>query len=538
MHLEVTVTIDGLNNTTTYEGFASNQDRVLVYKDVYVERGNLEATMPKGGIAQFLEGTLFVSRISGAPTLPTGTTPLSPPAGLGELRWSSLLEILPENFSPFSRWVPQTPSNEIIGLRKVGSMMLGFSQDRLYHIRRQGAFARIEEMHPGFGLAARWGIESVGNLIYFVSNRGLKAVSAEGQVDDVLGLNNLLQNTWISTISSVQLAYDANTMCLYTYRPTQTETGATGHAALMWFSTSRMTELVDLPFKFLRAGNWVSSTGALERRALFFKPQGPLSGTQNWGVFVPATGTDEVTRNKSLLGDSAIIRYWDTGSWGGTTFDPSGSTPSEANYYGCAGYVVQGDSTVVAPFTLGQRVLLSSMGSPDSRGLISCAPVFMRWTGSNVGTEFQPGAGEFKDFFRNKQVSSMAAYVEYNSSSNPPTADPGESASANPFWMAEVYRGSRPIGPLAPGLVANQPLAGPAVPLTPLTSVGGGQVPAVCFGTSITDPEDVPNASFGKHGVVSSTLSPSWVCFWPGADITLLALTLKGRILDSDRRYV
>jgi len=537
MHLEAIANVPGSGSYTT--AYVTNADRVLVYKDVYVERGNLETEMPKGGVAQFLEGTLLISRISGAPTTPSESTPLLPPSGLGELRWSSLLETLPENFSPFGRWVPQTPGNEIIGMRKVGSFMLGFSQDRIYHIRRQGAFARIEEMHPGFGLHARYGLEAVGNLVYFVSNKGLKAISAEGQVDDVLGLNQLILQSWVGTANTINMAYDANTMCLYTYRPTLTETGATGHAALMWFSTSRLTELIDLPFRFLRAGSWApvgSPDGALERRAIFYKPQGPLGGgTQNWAAFVPTSGSSETLRNKSLLGDTAILRYWDTGMWD-TGFDPSGSTPSTANYYGCAGYVVQDDGGF-ASLDRGTKVPLSNMGAPDVKALISCAPVYMRWTGSNLGTEFQPGAGEYKDFFRNKQVSSVGCYVEYNSSSNPPTSD-SSGPVVNPFWMAEVYRGSRPVGPQAPGLIDNQPTAGPALPLTRLTSVGGGQVPAVCFSSTITDPEDVPNASFGKHGVVGSSLSPSWVCFWPGADITLLALSVKGRILDTDRRYV
>lgn len=543
MHLEAIVNVPASGSFTT--GYVTNADRVLVYKDVYVERGNLETTMPKGGVAQFLDGTLFISRISGAPTTPTETTPLVPPSGLGELRWSSLLETLPENFSPFGRWVPQTPTVEITGMRKVGSFLIGFAQDRIYHLRRQGAFVRIEEMHPGYGLAARYGLESVGNLIYFVSNRGLKAISAEGQVDDVLGLNSLLQNNWVATVSTVQLAYDANTMCLYTYRPTTTETGATGHAALMWFSTSRLTELIDLPFKFLRGGSWANSAGTLQRRAIFYKPQGPLSGgTQNWAAFVPATGGLETSRNKSLLGDTPILAYTSTALWPGG-FDPSGATVSTANYYGCAGYLVSKEPNHISSVQLGAKVTLSSLGDIGIDGLVSCAPVYMRWTGSNIGTEFQPGAGEYKDFFRDKQVSSVGAYVEYNLSTDPVTVDSNyPDLVCNPYWMAEVYRGSRPVGPLAPNLINNQAGgAGPAIPnirvtnASQTTSTNSRALIASCFDSTITDPEDVPNASFGKHGVVGASLSPSWVCFWPGVDLTLLALSLKGRILDTDRRY-
>lgn len=558
MHLEAIVNVPVSGSFTT--GYVTNADRVLVYKDVYVERGNLETTMPKGGVAQFLDGTLFISRISGAPTTPTETTPLVPPSGLGELRWSSLLETLPENFSPFGRWVPQTPTVEITGMRKVGSFLIGFAQDRIYHLRRQGAFARIEEMHPGYGLAARYGLESVGNLIYFVSNRGLKAISAEGQVDDVLGLNSLLQNDWVATVSTVQLAYDANTMCLYTYRPTTTETNATGHAALMWFSTSRLTELIDLPFKFLRGGSWANSAGTLQRRAIFYKPQCALGaitvGQQNWAAFVPQTGSGEVARNKMLLGDNARFAYYDWPNEGGFPgLDVTGATAGDANFYGCAGYVTSitndDGSSGTTPIRIGEKVALSATSSTkfenqNFQGMISPAPIYMRWTGSNLGTEFQPGAGEFKDFFRNKQVSSVGVYAEYNLSTQPITVDNFAPMSpiVTAYWLAELYRGSRvatstaPGMPQYPGLIENQPLAGPAYPLNPLTNVNTGQSIAQCFGPTILDPEDVPNASFGKHGVISSSISPSWVCFWPGVDLTLLALSLKGRILDTDRRYV
>ena len=549
MHLEAIVNVPGSGSYTVAS--VTNKDRVLVYKDVYVERGNLETEMPKGGVAQFLDGTLLISRISGAPTTPSETTPLAPPSGLGELRWSSLLETLPENFSPFGRWVPQTPGNEVIGMRKVGSFMIGFGQDRIYHIRRQGAFARIEEMHPGFGLASTYGLESVGNLVYFVSNKGLKAISAEGQIDDVLGLNQLILQNWVGTVSQVNMAYDANTMCLYTYRPTQTETGATGHAALMWFSTSRLTELVDLPFKFLRGGNWNNASGRLERRAIFYKPQCALSaarvgaGYQEWAAFVPTSGSNETSRNKMLLGDNARFAAYDELNDGGFShLDPSGETSGDANFYACAGYVtsISSYNENIATIRVGDKVALTNIatGFNEFAGMISPAPVYMRWTGSNLGTEFQPGAGEYKEFFKDKQVSSVGCYVEYNLSTEPITLDSGSPSTpvVVPYWMCELYRGSRPIGPEAPGLVDNQPTAGPAYPFTRLTSANATPTIAKCFGPTITDPEDVPNASFGKHGVVGSSLSPSWVCFWPGVDITLLALSLKGKILDTDRRFV
>jgi len=531
MHLEAIQDISSLNNNVASGDFyVTNKDKALVYKDVYVDRGTLETTMPKGGVAQFLDGTLFISRVSGAPTIPSETTPLAPPSGLGELRWSSLLETLPENFNPFSRWIPQTPSNEVLGMRKVGSFMIGFGQDRVYHIRRQGAYCRIEEMHPGYGLAARYGMEAVGNLIYFVSNRGLKAISSEGQVDDVSGLNQILNDQWITTISSVQMAYDAPTMCLYTLNPTtggisSPLTSASGHAVCLWFSTSCMTELVDLPFKYVRGGAFPDTpTGTLRRRSIFFKKN---TSTQ-WGVYVPRSNRSP---NTNLLGGAVTqlntIQEVSPGVLGIVGTDP---VP-----YGCAGYVLRSPSGATP---IGTRFLASDQENIDSLAVgdvVSIAPVYMQWTGSNIGSSQDPNMDGYKDMFRDKQVSSCDAYVENNVEDDPITFTEEGDITVPAFWMANLFRGSNQFGS-ATTPIDTSPLAGPTYPGA-LTTPGEAN-PCFSGSSSNVDPEEVLSAPFGKHGVVYSSMSPSWICFWPGADVTLLAFSVKGKILDTEKRFL
>jgi len=526
MHLEAIQTVPA-SSTSSFT--VTNKDRSLVYKDVYVDRGTLETTMPKGGVAQFLDGTLFISRISGAPTIPSETTPLAPPNGLGELRWSSLLETLPENFNPFSRWVPQTPGNEVLGMRKVGSFMIGFGQDRIYHIRRQGAYCRIEEMHPGYGLAARYGMEAVGNLIYFVSNRGLKAISSEGQVDDVSGLNQILNDQWSATISSVEMAYDAPTMCLYTLNPTtgginSSLISANGHAVCLWFSTSCMTELVDLPFKYVRGGAIPDTpTGTLRRRAIFFKKN---TSTQ-WGVYVPRSNR---SANTNLLGGAVTNLSTIQEVTGVLTI--SGPDPIP---HGCAGYVLRSPSGATP---IGTRFLASDQDSIDSLAegdVVSIAPVYMQWTGSNIGSSQDPNMDGYKDMFRDKQVSSCSAYVENNVADDPITFTEEGDIDVPAFWMANLFRGSNQFGS-ATTPVDTSPLAGPTHPGA-LKTPGKAEA---CFSGSAgnLDPEDVRSAPFGKHGVVYSSMSPSWTCFWPGADVTLLAFSVKGKILDTEKRFL
>jgi len=410
-------------------------------------------------------------------------------------------------------------------MRKVGSFMIGFGQDRIYHIRRQGAYCRIEEMHPGYGLAARYGMEAVGNLIYFISNRGLKAISSEGQVDDVSGMNQILNDQWLGSVSTVQMAYDAPTMCLYTLKPTSGGINnglinADGHAACMWFSTSCMTELYDLPFKYVRGGAWLNTTtGTLERRSIFFKKK---SNTQ-WGVYLPTTTRTGL--NVNLLGES-VGQLGTIEEDNGVFSINGGSAP-----YGCAGYVLYSPSGTTA---VGTRFLISDLndGGLANGDIVSLAPVYMQWTGANIGASQDPNMDGYKEFFRTKQISSCRAYVEYNTEEYP-IIDTDSAGSVNPFWMCKLFRGANHLNTSDHTPVDNAPLAGPAFP----GSLSNAGASVTCF-DPVTDPESIPAAPFGKHGVVYSSLSPSWICFWPGADVTLLAFSAKGKILDTEKRFL
>jgi hypothetical protein len=202
--------------------------------------------------------------------------------------------------------------------------------------------------------------------------------------------------------------------------------------------------------------------------------------------------------------------------------------------YGCAGYVVASPS---GSTDVGTRILLSdqtSLNTLANNDVISIAPVYMQWTGANIGASQDPNMDGYKEFFRTKQVSSCRAYVEYNSSSTGPiTGAQGSATAYNPFWMAQLFRGANNLNTGDNTPVDNQPLAGPAFP----GAISASGVSTACFGLTV-DPESIPSAPFGKHGVVYSSLSPSWTCFWPGVDITLLAFSAKGKILDTEKRFL
>ena len=80
-----------------------------------------------------------MSSINDTPVSTTDTTGQNTLISLGELRWSSMTHRSPELFSPLDRYVPSTPSNEIINLTGVGNALIGFSYDRMYHIKKDGS---------------------------------------------------------------------------------------------------------------------------------------------------------------------------------------------------------------------------------------------------------------------------------------------------------------------------------------------------------------------------------------------------------------
>ena len=460
-------------------------DNQLVYLDVYVDKGIMDKTMPKGGVAGFMGSTLFVSRISGTDTAePAGITPISPPRAVGDMRWSSTGEIQPENFKPSNRWIPQTPGNEVLGMQTVGNYMMAFSGDRVYRIGRAGQFIKVEEVHMGYGLAGVDAIEGVGGMVYFVSGGGMKAISAEGQIEDVAGLDALINRLWLTQKSELKMAYDAVGQCLTIMKPPTAFGTADGAAVCMWFGTNRLTELADLPFHYVRSGSHVVA-GKLQRRAVFYKRN---SGT-SWGAYIVDHERLRGT-GKNLCGGTAQI----IAEGGGITYQTA--------EFDCAVYFIE----------TGERSTTGQQGGAALNAL-SVAPILFRWVGGNVGSQADPGQPEFKDFFRQKQLSSCQTYFEVISV---PTALPSTYAT----WRALAYKGTEET-PFTTGVPTNS--TGDVVSTFTTDANGSGLL---------------HNAPFGRHGVMWSSLSVGFQCDIVGIDLRLMAFNSIGRVLDTTRRYV
>jgi HAMP domain-containing protein len=141
--------------------------------------------------------TLFVSNIRNLPdSTTTEVRPGDAVKGLGETKWSATTELLPELFPPANVSYPKTPTSTIIRFRQAGGNLVGFSLDRQYLVRKEGAYPRMIEMHEGFGVTNSKGADSVGSMVYVVTHKGLKAVDVDGNLDDVRSVNYLLMQEW------------------------------------------------------------------------------------------------------------------------------------------------------------------------------------------------------------------------------------------------------------------------------------------------------------------------------------------------------
>jgi len=501
LHLDSIITAPASTATVTPDGVNLRvADTQLVYQDTFAGRTRSDNVPPQGGVAQFLGSTLFVSRVLGntATTLTdsvTGVTPPNPPPGVGDLRWSTTLDTQPENFSQFSRWVPQTPGNEVIAMRRVGMSMLGFSTDRMYRISRADSFIKVEEMHVGYGVAGKDALEAIGTMTYLVSGAGLKAISADGQLEDVTSLDTLLNVDWAAYKANLKMAFDATGQCLTILKPSVT--GPDGEAACMWFGTNRITMLKDLPFKHMRSGNWIVS-GKNVRRSLFVKRHNS-SGT--YGVYI--VDYERTLSGTNLCGGTARnVQFGGVSPPGPNPAPPLSPTVYE---FDCAGYNLDGTMTRSTVADMSDAGVAENYYNSNW----SVAPILVRWVGGNIGFQMQPDQPEFKDFFRQKQVTNAAAYVELING----TFDPTFTQS----WCAEIYEGTSDT---------------PIYTATPVNQ-SGTQVSTVSYVGN-----EMPRAPFGQHGVMGASLSPSFVFPVCGVEIKLLAFSLTGRILDTQRRRV
>ncbi len=327
LHLETIA--DLIDYKTTSDGVSVGhsiyyyelEDKSLVFQEVFGDSATYDENVPSAGASLLYEGTLLLGKIKNNSTLGAESTTLENRAedtlrGMGEIRYSSLVFSSPELFPPKNRYLPPVPTNEVVVFAQVGGNVIGFSRDRQYYIRKDSNYLRAEQIHEGFGVVGYKAVDSIGSYLYFATPKGIKAVDAQGQLEDVKSLNKLMTEEWaLSSLTGVSIAYDPAISCLFIYNPTYE------HAACLWLNTGKVTELQDLPFCEVARGVWpvlssdgsttASSTPLVERA--FFVADVPLSpdpaatvdaGFSNYRPRIYVVDKDR-QRTKTIMGSTS-----------------------------------------------------------------------------------------------------------------------------------------------------------------------------------------------------------------------------------------
>lgn len=536
--------------------FYELEDKQLVYQSPYVDRSVFDEKMPYAGAAAFCQNVLVTSKIL-APAASSSevSRPEDVMRGLGEMRWSSLMEMSPELFPPFNRYNPTIPSNEVVAFAKVGSNLLGLSGDRVYHVRRNGPSLRITEMHEGYGVVNPNAVDSVGSAAFFVTGHGLNSVDTQGQLDEIRNLNAVVVREWKSDLRSVRLAHDPFLNALFVHNPVQEE------CYVLWFGTGRTTKVADATFDLACQGPWptdwlsgANDGNALTRRALFLmnNPDLRLVGTGVTATASPAVYVVDETGGRTVTGASA--------AWNGarriTTLDFAGDSRFAASadwdavnlcvpisagtgtvvatdaWKGCYVYLVH---SVHNPQNVGRKfravyntatqVFPASFTGPNAwltatraGDVFVVSPIVFEWGGHPVGL-VDPQGMQFSnaDFFRMKVVSSIGA--AFSDVSGPPLAN-GTVGSYNlAAFRGLVWRGTQEA---------------PYAEAETIDTEGNHYA-------SVQDHEGLVYAAFGsdgsdgRYGVKGTSLTPGIRILCPDLDFRLLGCIVRGTITSVER---
>lgn len=532
------------------------EDKPLTFQKTFEDDSFYDEEPPLAGSSLYYDGSMLCSSIRGSSASTADENrPDDSVRGIGELRWSSLLESSPELFPPSNRFTPSLPSDSLVVMKPVGPNVIGWSRDRQYLIRKEGGYIKVQEMHDGFGAANYRAADTVGALAYFVGPKGLKAVDSLGQLDDVRGLNQLIMEEWQGTLSNVIVAYDSTMSALFVHNPQEEQT------AILWFNTSKVTLMHDMTFAVCSRGAWpedfvydmpdlINNDGAnnetylnpLTERVFFVRNAAKNSASDTTGGFVFRVCLVDHERSRvrvggvhdgepegtmfSLTGDSSFEVSASFSSGTSLSLETGGGMVfSTDNLWNTYLYVLN----AADPTLIGQKAKIKSAAAssltlmtadaPSLYGLVAgdvvgLCPVYFRWTGHPASHPvFEEAVVESpgRDFFRVRHFDSVgAAFTDVGSV---PTE------LVPPFFRAGAYLGASDT-PISRGIPRTN---GDDLIYSSIEEGEGVHYAA------LTSP-DATTMGRGRHGVDGSVISPFVEAFIPDLDYRLLGAVVRGFI--------
>ena len=542
--------------------YSLNEDELL-YRPLYTGPLRFDDNMPQAGTAKFLDNILVTANITppAITTLNQGTedefTAADPYRGGGETKFSQVEKYAPELFPPQNQYTPSDPSNRILSLVRTGPNMLGLSEDRLYHIRREQS-VMVRELHEGMvGTVNPQASTVAASQLFTIAPRGVKIVGTNGSLDNMSVIDTLIREKWKDNHDKLKVAFDPFISSLFFYNPVQ------GHAACTWFETSSMTELKDLPFTDVKPANF---------------PNAETFGAS--GGYSPTFGGDRVHRALWLMNhpdvannvntrDAAVAGYWRPRIYVANherdrkALTHDGSNHTQQSYVrrtlmdivgptlftlssghgstsltctaGNGNSQVAADSCVGAfvyvledtdQSKVGNKAQIKSVGKSSSAmtitlmtsldcsasAKIGISPVFVEMTGHQVGipTRTMRGANEIDDHHYFKQIDETRIHVIDVSGNN-------ASDTACKFQGILYDDNGEEVSS------KNAPVKPDGTNVASLTE-GSSLYPAV-FGSDST--------FSGVQGPLGFTLTPGIRIFCPDVDYRLQSMVCNGQIMDT-----
>ena len=472
-------------------------DLALRYQDVYQDKAEFDPQMPAAGAAAFHSGILFTS--SNRSSTSAGFS------GIGEIRWSSTVELAPELFPPDNTFPTVSTADEPIRFIEVSDVLYAFTPSRAYVTTRLGPFpSRPQRIHEGYGLTHARAAVGVSNSVFLLTPLGFATMDSSANLSALTVFDNKVFGSWASSLGSVRAAYDAPTSCVYFVNTTQKE------AACFWLNTRMTSTLEDMGFVAVADG--VDPTAASDDRRAFFGnargvvftpdatrsrtgPSGdtvysmfPLNGQVSHATLTAATagGAKELVFANSLLYSNDLV--------GSSVYFVSGA--EKGNSYGvltadAVGFFVEqpDGSGLAVGAAAGDQILIS--------------PVVVRVKGWPVGDIEDPlNPSPIADQFRARVVNSIGAHFQN-------VAGLAASTPEVATYTGAVYVGHSPAPALTGSPVARDGL-------TPIVS--------------ITDDPTPFWARMGVSGVRGAILLPEVLALAGDLDFILLGLTVNGRV--------
>ncbi len=493
--------------------FYEVDDKALVSAEAFLDdRTTPDEFPPTGGACLASERTIFVSSIS---RWSEDTLKLNP--AIGEIRWSSSYDGQPELFQQVNTYIPPQVNNEVIKFCPVNGNIIGFSKDRLYMLRKESVYVKVQEMHAGFGLTNPNSATEVAGTVYYLNSGGILTVDSDGKLDSVDSVNSIINKEW-ENLSYVHMAFDPHISALFVLNPhwraaaSPANPPGEGRAIVFWFRTQKVRELYDVNFVSACTGLWphnpLTPSDDLVQRGFF------LDAYSN--VYV--VDADRQKPSETLLNPDGSVRWSFVASATDQVQATGGTVGTASRYKGCRLYVLsgpnQGRSALITDLTsiTGDALFtvddLEPFTNITAGTRLGVSPVYCRWTGHHLLKYDVQGQPLPYDFFQRRVANSLGCSFSDVSGN--------ASGTTEASFRALMWRGNA---------------TEPAAYATPRDK-GNSQV------TSITDREGVYYAGFTqtdssqdiKTGVSGSALFPSVEIACPELDFRLLSVRVTGTI--------